>query len=269
MVEVISNQLLVGDCLEGLRQLPTGCVQLVFADPPYNIGYDYDVYEDRKSTEEYLDWCAAWGREVVRVLDPTGSFWLAMGDEYAAELKILFHRQLGLHLVNWVIWYYTFGVHCQKKFARSHTHLFWFAKDRQRYTWNDAAVRVPSARQRVYRDRRADPRGRIPDNTWILRPQDAPLFTPEEDTWYFARICGTFRERQRTLRCQLPEALLERVLLATSRPGDLVLDPFAGTGTTLVVAERLGRRWLGWELSETYAAQAQRRLGRERMANSE
>lgn len=256
-----TNRLFNEDCLEGLSRLEAGSVDLAFADPPFNIGYKYDVYQDRHEPELYLDWCRKWGGEIARVLKPDGTFWLAIGDDFAAELKILFQKELGLFCRNWVIWYYTFGVHCVRKFTRSHTHLFYFVKDPKRFTFNDEAVRVPSARQLVYEDARADARGRLPDDTWVLRPQDMPQgFTAEEDTWYFPRVCGTFKERTGWHGCQMPEQLLGRILRACSHPGDLVLDPFAGSGTTLVVAKKLARRWLGFEVSSNYASQAQARL---------
>jgi site-specific DNA-methyltransferase (adenine-specific) len=120
---------------------------------------------------------------------------------------------------------------------------------------------VPSARQLVYADARADARGRVPDNTWILRPQDLiDGFKPDEDTWYFPRVCGTFKERAGWHGCQMPEQLLGRIIRACSNPGEVVLDPFAGSGSTLVTAKKLGRRWLGFELSKEYAKQAQARL---------
>ena len=110
------NRAHAGDCLEYLPRLAAGSIDLAFADPPFNIGYDYDVYEDRHKREHYLDWTRKWGSEVTRVLKPDGTFWLAIGDEYAAELKLIFQDGLGLTCRNWVIWYYTFGVHCTKKF---------------------------------------------------------------------------------------------------------------------------------------------------------
>lgn len=260
-VRTPEDRLIAGDCVAGLAELPDGAVDLAFADPPFNIGYDYDVYHDRRAADEYLDWSLAWGRQVHRVLADDGTFWLAIGDEFAAELKVLFHRELGFHLRSWVIWYYTFGVHCAKKFARSHAHLFYFVKDPKRFTFHDEAVRVPSARQLIYADRRADPRGRLPDDTWILRPQDVPDgFDPAGDTWYVPRVCGTFKERAGWHGCQMPEQVLGRIVRACSDPGDLVLDPFAGSGTTLAVARKLGRRWLGYELSEDYAARVSSRL---------
>ena len=195
------------------------------------------------------------------MLKPTGTFWLAIGDEYAAELKLIFHRELGLTLRSWVIWYYTFGVNCTRKFSRSHAHLFYFVKDPKRFTFNDEAIRVPSARQLVYADARANPAGRLPDDTWILRPQDVPDgFAADEDTWYFPRVCGTFKERAGWHGCQMPEQLLGRIIRACTDPGDVVLDPFAGSGTTLVVAKKLGRRYLGFELSPEYAARIAARL---------
>jgi len=255
------NQVHQMDCLAGLSRLKLASVDLAFADPPFNIGYDYDEYDDRKDAGDYLDWSKRWMTALRDVLKPTGAFWLAIGDEYAAELKVIATRELGLVCRSWVVWYYTFGVHCKLKFTRSHAHLFHFVRDARRFTFNAAAIRVPSARQLVYNDRRANPAGRMPDDTWILRPQDLPDgFKPEEDTWYFPRVCGTFRERAGWHGCQMPEQLLGRIIRACSNPGELVLDPFAGSGTTLAVAKKLGRRWIGFELSKHYVAQIDKRL---------
>ena len=212
------------------------------------------------------------------MLKPDGTFWLAIGDEYAAELKVQATRGIGFHCRSWVIWYYTFGVNCKYKFTRSHAHLFHLVKDPERCTFNDADIRVPSARQLVYGDKRANPKGRLPDDTWVygtfpdpaeleegaewtLRPQDLPAgFAAHGDTWYFPRVAGTFKERAGFHGCQMPEQLLGRIIRACSNPGDLVLDPFAGSATTLAVAKKLGRRWLGFELSEQYAAAGRERL---------
>jgi DNA modification methylase len=251
------------DCIAGLRKLPDGAVDLAFADPPFNIGYEYDEYDDALESEKYLDWSRQWLGQVARVLKPSGTFWLAIGDEYAAELKVMLTRELNMHCRSWIVWYYTFGVNCKANFSRSHTHLFYMVKDRKSFTFNadSPALRVPSARQLVYGDRRANPRGRLPDNTWILRPQDIPQsFQPIEDTWYYARVCGTFKERTGWHTCQMPERLLGRIIEACSNPGELVLDPFAGSGTTLAVAKKLGRRYLGFELSKQYARQTKKRL---------
>lgn len=251
------------DCLEALAELPDGSVDLAFADPPFNIGYEYDSYDDRRDADDYLAFSRRWTAEVVRVLKPTGTFWLAIGDEYAAELSVMQKHDHQLELRNWVIWYYTFGVNCTRKFSRSHAHLFYFVKDGKQFTFNadDPSIRVPSARQLVYGDKRANPKGRLPDDTWVLRPQDIPeSFGGDEDTWYFPRINGTFKERAGWHGCQMPEQLLGRIIRACSNPGDVVLDPFAGSGTTLAVALKLGRRAVGFELSAEYAVRANERL---------
>lgn len=272
------NRIVVGDCLRGLRKLPDGVVDLVFADPPFNIGYQYDAYEDRLPVDEYLEWSRTWMKEVKRVLKPNGTFWLAIGDEHAAELKVLATRDLGFACRSWVIWYYTFGVHCEAKFARSHAHLFHFVCDPEDFVFNDDAVRVPSARQLVYADKRANPKGRVPDDTWIivpvadtswiLRPQDLPEgFTAESDTWYFPRVCGTFRERMGFHGCQMPEQLLGRIMRACTDEGHVVIDPFAGSGTTLAVAKKLNRRYLGFEISPNYAKLARKRLDRAKIGS--
>ncbi len=257
----VANGLILGDCVEQLRSVADGTVDLAFADPPFNIGYKYDIYDDKREADAYLDWTRTWTREVARVLKPDGSFWLAIGDEFAAELKMIVHRELGLSPRSWVIWYYTFGVNCKYKFSRSHAHLLYFVKDPTTFTFNLDAVRVPSARQLIYADLRANPKGRLPDDTWILRPQDVPEgFAAEGDTWYVPRVCGTFKERAGWHGCQMPEQLLGRIVRACSNPGDLVLDPFAGSGTTLTVAKKLERRYLGFEISPDYADRARVRL---------
>ncbi len=256
------NRIQQGDCIAGMKGLPAGCVDLAFADPPFNIGYDYDVYDDRKERDIYLKWSKEWIAAVHRALKADGTFWLAIGDEYAAELKLA-SQEIGFHCRSWVIWYYTFGVNCKQKFSRSHAHLFHFVKDPSKYTFraDDLDNRVYSARQLVYNDNRGNPTGRLPDDTWILRPQDLQdSFTPDEDTWYFPRVAGTFKEREGFHGCQMPEQLLGRIIRFCSEERELVLDPFSGSATTLVVAKKLGRNFLGFELSEEYAARGQARL---------
>jgi site-specific DNA-methyltransferase (adenine-specific) len=267
------------DCLSGLAKMAAGSVDLAFADPPFNIGYEYDVYEDRHAAEDYLDWCRKWIGQLHRVLKPDGTFWLAIGDEFAAELKLISQRELGFTCRSWVVWYYTFGVNCKKKFNRSHAHLFHFVKDPRKFTFDTTQNRIPSARQTVYGDGRANPNGRLPDDTWLippraielmseentftLRPQDLPeSFKPDEDTWYFPRVAGTFKQRAGWHGCQMPEQLLGRIIRACSNDGELVLDPFAGSGTTLAAAKKLGRRFLGFELSKQYADNVEERLAR-------
>ncbi len=236
------NQIVAGDCINLMESGQVPAADLIFADPPFNIGYKYDVYEDRKAYEEYYAWTERWMAACKSVLTPSGSFWIAIGDEYAAEVRII-GRKLGLNLRNWVIWHYTFGQNTRKKFARSHAHLFYFTADPKRFTFNADSVRIPSARQMNYADKRANPKGKVPD-----------------DVWSFSRVCGTFNERVKWHPCQMPERLLERIIHTSSNPGDLVFDPFSGSGTTLVAAARLGRDYLGTDLSDDYVAHSTRRL---------
>ena len=259
-----TNKIHQGDCVENLKRVEAESVDLIFADPPFNIGYKYDVYDDRQQAEDYLAWCGQWIDGCYQALKPTGTFWLAIGDEFAAELKIE-AQKAGFHCRSWVIWYYTFGVNCVNGFTRSHTHIFHFVKDKKKFTFNrvNPQIRVPSARQLVYGDNRANPAGRLPDNTWILRPQDAPTsFGTSHDTWYFARVAGTFKEREGFHGCQMPEQLLARIIRSTSNPQELVLDPFGGSGTTMCVAKKLGRQFIGLELSEEYVKYINERIER-------
>jgi len=289
------NTILPGDCVAGMNSLDAGSVDLIFADPPFNIGYDYDVYDDAVGHEQYLEWSRAWMSAAHRALKADGTFWLAIGDEYAAELKLA-AQEIGFHCRSWVIWYYTFGVNCVYKFSRSHAHLFHFIKDREKFTFRDDDLdnRIPSARQLVYNDSRANPRGRLPDDTWIIRPADmegelspddekwtlpdvaaptdedntwtlrpqdlADRFKSDEDTWYFPRVAGTFKERAGFHGCQMPEQLLGRIIRVCSHENDLVVDPFSGSATTLAVAKKLGRRFLGFELSDEYVKHGLSRL---------
>ncbi|MFP4052595.1 MAG: DNA-methyltransferase [Phycisphaerae bacterium] len=239
----VENEVIQGDCIEWLRSQEEPFADLVFADPPFNIGYKYDVYEDRKAYDDYYQWTHDWMQGCSDVLKPAGAFWVAIGAEYAAEVRMI-GRQLGLTLRNWIIWHYTFGQNTKAKFARAHVHLFYFTKSPTDFTFNREAVAVFSDRQKEYNDKRASSLGRVPFDVWTE----------------FPRVCGSFAEREGWHPCQMPEALLARIVRACSNLGDMVFDPFSGSGTTLAVAKKLGRRYAGTELSEDYATNIRRRL---------
>lgn len=278
MPETPRNTVAVGDCLVSMATWPENSVDLVFADPPYNIGYNYDQYEDNRDDADYVTWTCDWIDGCARLLRPSGSLYILIGDEYAAETRVhlkKLERDGQLVFRNWIVWHYTFGQNCKAKFNRSHAHLFycvgsaalgkWKVSDPP-FAFNRDAIAVPSARQTTYADARANPKGKLPDDTWYLRPQEvdkegiAGFLKAEEDTWYLSRLCGTFKERLGWHPCQLPEALLERVIKVSSNEGDVVFDPFVGSGTTLAVAARLKRGWLGCEMSDEYAAKATERI---------
>ncbi|MGQ9608623.1 MAG: DNA-methyltransferase [bacterium] len=228
------NKAFLGDCIEIMKTLPDKSVDLVFADPPFNIGIKYDIHNDNMPYEEYYKWSEKWISEIHRLLKDNGTIYVAIGDEFAAEINIIL-KKLGFHFRNWIIWYYTFGQNQRKKFNRAHTHILYFTMDKERFTFNDKDIRVPSARQLIYKDKRANPIGKIPD-----------------DVWQFSRVCGTFKERIGKHPCQMPEDLLELIIKTSSKEGDLVLDPFGGTGTTAVAAKRLKRNFITIEISTEY-----------------
>jgi DNA modification methylase len=237
------NQVLCGDCVEILRKAKEPFADLIFADPPFNIGYKYDAYDDKKASDKYLAWTRDWIGQCARVLKPHGSFYIAIGDEYAAQIKLMVEDEFKLTLRNWIIWHYTFGQQTRNKFARSHTHLLYFVKDAKSFTFNDEVVRVISDRQKKYSDKRANPAGKMPDDVWNEYP----------------RVCGTFRERT-GFPCQMPESLLARIIRVSSSEGDWVLDPFCGSATTAAVARKLNRRYTTIDLSETYVEAAKVRI---------
>ncbi len=245
-MQELRNQILCGDCVEILRAVKEPFADLIFADPPFNIGYKYDKYHDDKASDHYLAWTRDWIGACVGVLKPQGSFYIAIGDEYAAHIRVIAdeHR---LVMRNWIIWHYSFGQQLKRKFARSHTHIFYFVKDAKDFVFHDEAVRVISDRQKKYSDKRANPAGKMPDDVWNEYP----------------RVCGTFVERT-GFPCQMPESLLARIIRVSSNEGDWVLDPFCGSGTTATVAHKLNRTYTSIDISETYAQAA-----KERIADSE
>ena len=225
-MQKLINKIVCGDCIEILSKARKPFADLIFADPPFNIGYKYDKYYDKVKSKNYIAWTREWMTVCRNVLKPHGSFYIAIGDEYAAHVRII-GEELGLAMRNWIIWHYTFGQQTKEKFARSHTHIFYFVADKNNFTFNDYAVRVPSDRQLIYNDKRANSKGKMPNDVWDQ----------------YSRVCGTFRERQ-----------------VSSKPGDVVLDPFNGSGTTTVVACQLGRKYVGIDISENYVANAMGRL---------
>jgi len=237
------NKIICGDCIEVLSDIGKPFADIIFADPPFNIGYKYDKYYDKVKSKNYIAWTKDWMNICKKVLKPAGSFYIAIGDEYAANVKTI-ADQLGLVMRNWIIWHYTFGQQTKNKFARAHTHILYFVNDEKNFTFNDYAVRVPSDRQLIYNDKRANPKGKIPDDVWNQ----------------FSRVCGTFKERAGWHPCQMPESLLKRIISASSNKGELVLDPFCGSGTTAAAAKQLGRNYTGIEISREYVKNAKKRL---------
>lgn len=232
------------DCVAGLAGLERGSVDLIFADPPYNIGIDYGdgPRADRRPTAEYVAWTRDWINAAALALSPTGSLWIVCGQEHGADHDHAI-QAAGLTIRSRITWYETFGVNCRTKFNRTSRPVFYAVKDDRRFTFNRGPVTTPSARQTKYRDRRAAAGGKLLDDVWAI-----------------PRVCGTHRERVAEVPTQIPEELLRRVVLCSSNPDDLVVDPFTGSGTTGVVSVTNGRRFVGWELREQFAAIARSRI---------
>jgi site-specific DNA-methyltransferase (adenine-specific) len=237
-------RIIIDDCLVSLPELEDGIANLVFADPPYNIGIDYGLgaSADRIIDSEYIAFCRDWLAECVRILSPTGTLWVMIGDEYADHFGVLL-RELGLHRRAWVKWYETFGVNCQNNFNRCSRHLFYCVKDEKQFTFNREAVSRESDRQAKYNDKRADPAGK----TW-------------DDVWMIPRLVGTAKERIPEFPTQVPLTITRAIVGACSLPGDLVVDPFSGSGSTGVACIELNRRFIGIEKSERFAELSQKRL---------
>lgn len=235
-----------GDALEVMAGIDAGTARLVFADPPYNIGVNYGEGKkaDLLEPDQYLRWCEAWMKGCERLLTADGSFWVLISDEWAAEYKLILSRLLAVR--QWIIWYESFGQNQQAKFARCHRHLFWCVKDPKRFCFNAEAWSRPSVRQEIG-DARADPNGKLWESVWGVRPA-------------IPRLVDNAKERLSEFPTQLPLALVRPIVLGASDPGDLVVDPFTGSGTTGVAALTEGRLFVGAEKSRKYAGLAQERL---------
>ena len=245
----------IGDCREILPRLDEvrkGTVDLVFADPPFNWNRAYDKWDDQLPEREYLDFTYAWLGLCAGALRPGGSFWVNIPDDWAAEI-VVHLKGLGLAMRNWCIWHYRFGQNSTQKFISSKVHALYFVKGGAAPTWNPMEVLEPSDRATTYFDKRTEskrdgmpPGMRVPLDVWYGQ--------------YWGRIQGTNVERRANHDNQLPEVYLERVLRATSNEGDLVIDPFLGSGTTGVIAHALKRRFIGCEFSDANARSAFERM---------
>lgn len=241
-MELLSANIIQDDCISVLRDADPCSFDLAIADPPYNIGVDYGDGPAADRRSDYAHWCREWIRLSCLALRPGGSLWVISGQEHGAEIDLAI-RDVGMTIRNRITWYETFGVYCQRKFSRTSRPIFYATKGDEGVTFNREAVTVPSARQTKYRDKRADPRGRIMGDVWEIN-----------------RVCGTFKERVKGVPTQLPIALVRRIVEVSSNPGDLVVDPFLGSGTTCVVSRMLGRESLGIEKSPAFAAIARARV---------
>ncbi|MGQ0628553.1 MAG: DNA-methyltransferase [Phycisphaerales bacterium] len=245
----------VGDCRAKMAAIPEvrkGEIDLVFADPPFNWNRAYDQWDDSMPREDYLQFTRDWLDLCVDGLKPTGSMWVNIPDDTAAEI-VVHLKARRMHMVNWCVWHYRFGQNRKSGFINSKVHALYFCKDPAARTWNPESILEPSDRASTYYDVR----------TTAKADGMPPGMRVPLDVWYgkfWGRVQGTSAERRPNHDNQLPEIYLERVVRCSSNEGDLVLDPFIGSGTTAVMARALKRRFIGTEFSKANAASAFERL---------
>jgi len=246
-----NTRLYVGDCRDVLPTIPdNGYVDLIFADPPFNWDVPYDGWEDNMPREVYEQFTFDWLDACIDVLSPTGSIWISIPDDTAAEIVMHLKRR-GLTMINWCVWHFRFGQHRDGAFITSKVHALYFSKDPKNRVWNPDEILEQSDRASIYNDKRTQAKEhnkgmRVPMDVWYGK--------------YWGRIQGNNKERRQGHHNQNPEVYLERIILSCSNEGDLVLDPFTGSGTTNTVARAHGRRSIGIEYSQATAESAWERI---------
>jgi len=252
-----NGEIWLGDAVAWLRGLPAESVDLVFADPPYNIGKaEWDSFE---SQQEYVAWSLAWIEQAARVLKPTGTLYICGFSEILADLKLPALRFF--RGCRWLVWHYKNKANLGKDWGRSHESILHFRKGKE-FTLNIDEVRTPygnhtlkypehpQAETSQYGNGK-DPASRL----WRPHARGAK----PRDVFEIPTTCNGMHEKT-PHPTQKPEELLRTIVLASSNPGDLVVDPFLGSGTTIVVAEQLKRKWKGCDICAEYCQWAARRV---------
>jgi len=230
-------EIIAGDSLIELGNIEAGSVDLIVADPPYNLGKDYGNNHDIQGFDEYISFSRDWLGQANRILKPTGTLYVFMGFRFISYLYDILDRELQMFFNSWIVWHYTQGMGKTKGFSPRHDDILMFTKSTG-FRFNLDNVRIP---QKYYRERN-NMRGANPG-----------------DVWEFSHVhyCNGNRQNHPT---QKPEGIIERMVLASSDENDLVVDPFSGSGTTLRVCQQLGRRAIGIEINPDYVAMTKDRL---------
>lgn len=238
-----------GDVLDVLKDIESNTIDLIFADPPYNIGKDFDGIHDKIEEEEYFRWCWAWLEECHRVLKPNGSFYLMNSTQNMPRLDMYCRQKF--EILSRIVWAYdSSGVQARKFFGSLYEPILHMAKNAKSYTFNadDILVEAKTGAKRGLMDYRKNP------------PQPYNTTKVPGNVWEFPRVRFKMEEYENH-PSQKPEALLERVIKASSNLGELVLDPFGGSFSTAAVAKKLGRKSISIEKNEIYVKTGIRRLG--------
>ena len=240
-----------GDCMEVLRMMKSGTVDLIFADPPYNLGKDFGNPSDQwNCAADYIAWCKRWIDECMRVLKDSGTAYLMFATQYMPHFDIYISEKY--HVLCRIVWAYdSSGVQSKKMFGSLYEPILMAHKDaKQPATFNaqEILVEAKTGATRKLMDYRKNP------------PKPYHAEKVPGNVWTFPRVRYKMAEYENH-PTQKPESLLERIILASSNPGELVLDPFAGSFTASAVAVRLGRAAVGIELNEDYFEIGIRRTG--------
>jgi site-specific DNA-methyltransferase (adenine-specific) len=248
----------VGDSLRWLSSLASESVDLVVADPPYNINKaEWDSFE---SQQAYVDWSLAWIEQAARVLKATGTLYICGFSEILADIKLPASRFF--EGCRWLVWHYKNKANLRSDWGRSHESILHFRKSKD-FTFNVDDVRIPYGTHTVKYPERTQAetsqygsgRNNGEKHTWRPHPGGAK----PRDVIEIPTTCNGMNETT-PHPTQKPEELLRKLVLASSNEGNLVIDPFLGSGTTAVVAEQLKRRWLGCDLSREYCHWAIERI---------
>ncbi len=223
--------------------LPAGCIDLIITDPPFNIGKKYDNYGDNLKFEEYLNWCYKWLDECIRLLTPQGSLYLFNYTENNAYLKVFLDKKMKFR--RWLTWHYhTNTGHSKRNYTRTQHAILFYTKTDD-YIFNKAGILQPYKNQN--------------DKRIQKRIAQGILGTGPYDVFIFNIVKNVSKEKTEHI-AQLPLALVETFVKASSNPGQLVFDPFVGSGTTAVAAKKNGRKYIGCEISKRYWQITQKRL---------
>lgn len=230
--------LICGDAIEQMKKIETASVDLIVTDPPYNLSKDYGYTKDNLEFDEYLAFTREWLKEAVRILKSDGTIYVFMGMRYISYLFSILEQEFELHFNSWITWYYTQGIGKTKGFSPRHDDILMFTKQKSKFTFNLDDIRVP---QKFYRTIN-NMRGANPGNVWEFSHM---------------HYCNKNRKKHPT---QKPEGIYERMILASSNEGDLVLDPFVGSGTMLRVCQQINRKGIGIDINQEYIEMASERL---------
>ena len=245
-----SHELIHDDALEAIKEIDSDTIDLAFADPPYNIGKKFASDKGKeKRNGEYIDWCKEWIAQIKRVLKPNGSFYLMAATQYMPYLDIYCRDHFTI--LNRIVWFYdSSGRQAKTKFGSRYEPILLSVMDENDYTFNyeDTTVTAKTGAERELIDYRKDP------------PEPYNTEKNPGNVWEFPRVRYRMPEYIDDHPSQKPELLLERIVLASSNPGDVVLDPFSGTFTTSAVCGKLRRNSISIEIEEEYIEKGRERL---------